>query len=261
MSAVLNADGTPAASNDPLLALAELLMNPVDRQQYADLVWWIRHLPSDDELVKLAYYFGFITLIARQLPDALVAESRKLQDVSQTNIAYFHALQRRLERLPGEIADGINMDEFAATMSESFRQQLATTAIEDTADILKACVPNLQRVTRDLSESVKSLLNQYAAIGTTIAAELKKLTDASATLRDQNTQLVAQAAEENWLRRAVLYLAICLVGILLGMTLQTTSTTDAIADLATQVEQLQQKLSPPASAHAPQIQQRKRILK
>ena len=81
-------------------------------------------------------------------------------------------------------------------MSESFRQQIAATGLDDTARLLSGSVAGLRTVSAELATSVRPLTNQYAGIGTTISAELTRLTNASAQLRQHNADLVVQAAEE-----------------------------------------------------------------
>jgi hypothetical protein len=258
MSAATNSGA--AAVQDSLLGLAARLVNPIDRESYAELVWWLRSLPPNDEIVKLAQFFGFLTLLTRQLPDMLIGEAQKLHELSETNARYHEALQQRLGQLPAEITAGINLEEFAGVMSERFRQQIAETGLEETADLLESCVIGLKRLSGELARSVQPLVKDYAGIGETVAAQLKKLTEASTELRNHNAQLVAQAAEERWVRRALLYLAIGLLGLFIGFSLEKRNTTDAVAELTAEVDQIQQKLG--AHATPPPIQQRqKRIPK
>lgn len=250
-----------AAVTDPLLALGAKLLNPTQREEYAQLFWWFSQLPPEDEIVKLARLFGFITLLTRELPELLITESGKLHELVQATDAYHQALDHRLKNLPAEIGGCINIEHFAATMSESFRQQIAATGLEDTGDVLERCVAGLQKVSSDLADSVRPLVTQYAGVGTTVSTELAKLMAGSDQLREHNAHLAAQAAGERWYRRTFLYAALLLVGFLLGLAYEKASTTEMLGAIQEQTAQIEQKLTPLTEVPAPQIQPRKHTSK
>ena len=74
------ANGLRRATPDPLASLAQRLPDPQDREWYAQLVAYIQSLPPNDELVKVAQLFGFLTLLGRELPDAIAAEQNKMRE-------------------------------------------------------------------------------------------------------------------------------------------------------------------------------------
>jgi hypothetical protein len=228
---------------DPLLSLAARLQDPVDRESYAELVVWLRSLPPHDEMVKLARLLGFLTLIARDLPGALATEATELRELSQTNAAYHCALQERLSKFPEEIAERVNPEELAEAMSESFRQQLSATALEDTGRLLGASIAGLTRLSSDLASAVKPLTNQYPGISTTISAELAKLTNSSTELRRHNAGLIAQASEERWQWKALFCILLLFCGFLFGLTWEKRRTSDLIADLETQMVEIQKMIT------------------
>ncbi len=120
-----------AAKKDPLLSLAEHLPDPNDRAWYGALVSYVHSLPPEDELVRVAQLFGFLTLIGRQLPESLAAEQSKLrefwgeaygalQEEVRLNERYHQQLQERLNQLPREIAAGVQPAAIAKAMGEVF---------------------------------------------------------------------------------------------------------------------------------------------
>jgi hypothetical protein len=136
----------------------------------------------------------------------------------------------------------VDPDAIAKAMSESFRQQLATTGLQDSAQLLGRSVAGLRKLSGDLSESMRPLTSQYAGIGTAVTRELTKLINASAELRQHNANLVGRAADERWQWKLFFCLFLLCVGFFCGLALEKRSTTDAIVDLEAQVAQTQQKL-------------------
>jgi hypothetical protein len=84
-----------------------------------------------------------------------------MRELSQTNAAYHLALQERLNKFPEEIAQRVDPEELAEAMSESFRQQLSATALEDTGRLLGASIASLTMLSSDFAAAAKPITNQY----------------------------------------------------------------------------------------------------
>jgi hypothetical protein len=257
-------NGVARAKQDPLSSLAQRLPDPQDRDWYAGLVSYIQSLPPEDELVQLAQLFGFLTLIGRELPDAIAAEQTKLRDYLseaygklqqevKTNASYHEKLNRRLSQLPEEIAEGVQPAAIAKAMSESFRQQLAQTGLQDTGRVLNSSVKDLKTVAGELAQAVKPIQERYGSIGSSIEAEIKKLDYASRQLRQQMENLIAQSNDDRWLWRIGFWVILLFVGFFLGTFWEKNETTSMILELQQQIAQLKQTLKTPPVTLPPSV--------
>jgi hypothetical protein len=151
------------------------LPDPQDREWFAGLVSYVDSLPSNDEFVKIAQLFGFLTLIGRELPENLAQERGRFRELLvkartdfiqqiKTNAGYHDKLTERLNKLPEEIAKGVKLEAIAKVMSEAFRQQIAATGIQETKNLLSAATSDLKTVTRDLDAAVKPVTDRYGSL-------------------------------------------------------------------------------------------------
>ncbi|HMJ21161.1 MAG TPA: hypothetical protein VK513_04610 [Terriglobales bacterium] len=248
MTQLLNGAAVAEMKPDPLVSLAGRLTEPQDRETYAALISYIHSLPPGDEFRRLAELLGFLSLLGQRIPDALRESVETFRQQSQSTALYHQKLDARLARLPAEIAEGVDPEELAEAMSESFRQQIAATGLDDTARLLSASVAGLRTVSAELATSVRPLTNQYAGIGTVISAELTRLTNASAQLRQHNADLIVQAAEERWLVKGLLAVALLVIGAVSGILYEKRTTTELLRDMGSELQRIQTPTVPaPAS--------------
>lgn len=266
-----------AAKKDPLLSLAEHLPDPNDRAWYGALVSYVHSLPPEDELVRVAQLFGFLTLIGRQLPESLAAEQAKLrefwgeaypalQEEVRLNERYHQQLQERLNHLPREIAAGVQPGAIAKAMGESFRQQLVATGIEESKVFLTDATRDLKRVAGDVAVAVKPIAGQYGDLAATISANIDALKRAATTLDNsairlintaenidlKNTALVKQVQELQWWVLPAIAFVIFLLGAGAGVFWQQGRTDVVVLQLQGQVEQLQRTVQAlPAALASP----------
>ena len=179
-----------------LAGLSAHLTDPGDRETYAALISYFHSLPPRDELFRLAELLGFLSLLGQRLPDALSGFLEALREETRAADEYHAKVDERLARLPGEIAAGVDPGAIAKAMSESFRQQIAAVGIEESARTLGTSAAGLKKLSDEIPGYLKPL--------TTISAELGKVANASAGLRQHNANLVAQVAEERWLWKVLL---------------------------------------------------------
>jgi hypothetical protein len=262
-------NGTVSAGPDPLSSLAARLPDPQDREWYARLVSYIHSLPPTDELVKLAELFGFLTLMGRELPDAIAAEQVKmrefllkaygaLQQEVKTNATYHDKLQDRLNKLPAELADGVKPEAIAKAMGESFRQQLTQTGLEETSQLLRSSVEGLKRVTAALDRAVAPIQNQYGSLASTIERQVSELSNTSVDLQRQNERLVKQRQEESWSLKVAVGALLFILGLFAGLSWQQRTTAALIAGLQDQVSQLQQAVKDLPATPAPPVKRPKK---
>jgi hypothetical protein len=157
-----------------------------------------------------------------------------------TAASNYHAqVDARLASLPDEIADGVDVEALAKDMAESLRQQLAATGLQTTATLLRSATKDITVLSGQISAALKPAAQEYKSVSATISSELARLTLASNELRKHNTQLMAQEQTNNWWMQGFLMLAILLAGILAGVYVEKSGTTDALVNLGTQVERIQ----------------------
>lgn len=237
---------TPEAPRETLLALAKRLNEPTDRDSYADLVYWFRTLPPEDEMVKLARLLGFLTLIGNDLPVALEHSATTISGLVQTNESYHRALNERLTKLPAEIGAGIDVKAFAEMMAEGFRQQFATTGLEATADYLEELAPEFKGSVDALGVLAKATRAYGDTLQRGLDAILAKLNTAANSAERIIAMKTREVEKKNRNAIALAVLASVLFGLLGGFLtarwIEKQSTTTALVSLQGQMEQVQQSI-------------------
>ena len=130
-------------------------------------------------------------------------------------------------------------------MSESFRQQLAATRLQDATALLHLSAKEIKALTANIATAVRPA---------TISAELGKLTAASRHLQEHNARLIARERSNSWLWQGLLALVLLLAGGLCGIVVETRQTTDVLSNIGAQLERIQ---TPPAPMVPPKVHSRK----
>jgi hypothetical protein len=237
-----NSVATVETAPQVLAGLAARLTDPGDREAYAALISYFNSLPPGDELSRLAQLLGFLSLLGQRLPDALATFLEALRAQTKTAAEYHQRIEERLVNLPKDIAEGVNPDAVAKAMSESFRQQLTTSGLEDTARGLQASITRLNTLSGQLADSFLPVADKYTTVGLQISADLTKLTNAATQLRQQNADFAAARAEEHWLWKTAACLVILCVGFALGLAFEKRSTAETLVNLTSQLDRIEQAL-------------------
>src|SRR5271166_5722236 len=145
----------PALAQDPLASLAGRLTDLQDREKYAALISYVHALPPTDELRQLVDMLGLLSLLAQRVPDALAEFLAELRAQTTAVGEYHTQLDGRLARLPHEIAAGVDASAIAKAMSESFRQQLAATRLQDATALLHLSAKEIKALTANLATAVR----------------------------------------------------------------------------------------------------------
>jgi hypothetical protein len=261
------APGLLPVNKDPLMRLAQSLSGAQDRESYAALVSYIHSLQPTDELAKVAQLFGFLTLMGHELPEAIASEQAKLRELLfqahadfqkevQTSAGYHDRLNERLSRLPSEIAAGVRPEAIAKTMSESFRQQILQSGLQDTQKLLAGSVGDLRRTTQGLDEAVKPLSERYTTLAGQIDRQARdletqgnSLVRTAETIQRKNNELLAEMRSLHWTSVLALGIVALLVGVFAGITWEQRNVASLVGDLQNQISQFQQELkaaAPPA---------------
>ncbi len=265
------------SEKDPLLSLAKQLPEAQDREWYAQLISYIHTLEPTDELVKIAQLFGFLTMMGHKLPEAIQEKQSDLRDMLlkahlafrdqvQTNANYHAELNKRLSQLPAEIAEGVKPEAIVKTMTESFRQQIQNTGLQETQTLLTAAAGELRTTTRALDAAVKPITARYTSLASEVEKQAKSLTaqsnDLASTadkIQAQNAQLAAQAQNLSWWSLLAVTVFALLVGVFCGITWEQRNVESFVVDLQTQVGELQQMIKNlPATLNPPPPRKQKK---
>ena len=241
----MNSTADPRGS---LISLAARLTEAQDRETYAALVSYFDSLPPGDELFRLAKLLGLLSLLGQRLPEAAAQLLAELREQTKAAGHYHAQLDGRLARLPQEIAQGVDTGAIAKAMSESFRQQLAVTGLQETAAILNLAAKEIKPLATNIASALKRVTQEYKGISGIISAELGKLTAASRHVQEHNARLILQERSNVWVWQGLLALVLFLVGGLCGIVLEKRQTTDILSGIVTQIEQIQ---TPPAPSVPP----------
>jgi hypothetical protein len=228
-----------ASANNSLEALAGRLTEAQDREAYAALLSYLNSLPAGDELRRLAELMGLVSLLGQRVPSALADAMTEMRELTTAARDYHIKVDERLAHLPGEIAAGVNVAAIARDMAEAFRQQLATTGLENSAALLRASAGDINAVSAQLSAAIKPVSQEYETVAATISAELTKLTAASAELQHYNAQLIAEKPSNSWMWNSLLLVVMFLFGGLAGIVFETNQTTSILTNMNTQIERIQ----------------------
>ena len=226
-----------------IAGLAGRLIDAQDREVYAELMCYLNSLPPADEFRRLAELLGLLSLLGQRLPDALAESLAEMRRLSETAGQYYTDVDRRLAGLPHEITKGVDATAIAKAMSESFRQQLAATGLQETATLLRSSSGEIKALSGQISAMIKPVTQEYRAISASISGELDKLRVASAQLRQHNAELFAQERANSWLWQGLCALALFFLGGLLGLLWEKRQTTDALNIVGSQIERIQTPVS------------------
>jgi hypothetical protein len=217
--------------------LSARLTSPEDRETYAALISYFDSLPSGDELFQLAQLLGLLSLLGQRVPDAVAELLIEMRDQTAVAAEYHAHVDRRLASVPQEIAACIDIGAIAQAMAEAFRQQIASTGLENTATLLRNASREMTALTGQITASLRPVTQDYKSMAATISAELEKLTTASDRLREHNAHLFQEHRRSVWLGHGVVALVLFLAGGLCGIFIEKRQTTDVLSKMETQIQQ------------------------
>jgi hypothetical protein len=230
-----------ADARGSLSGLAARLTEAQDRETYAALVSYFDSLPPGDELFRLAQLLGLLSLLGQRVPEAAAELLAELREQTEAAGDYHAQVDGRLARLPQEIAQGVDAGAIAKAMSESFRQQLAATGLQETATLLNLSAKEIKTLAANIASALKPVTQEYKGVS---SAELGKLTAASRQLQEHNARLIVQERANALVRQGLLALVLFLVGGLCGIVLEKRQTTDVLSAFGSQIEQIQTSPAP-----------------
>lgn len=155
--------------------------------------FWLRSLPPEDELGRIAYAMGFLALLIRETPPQLAEERAKYAELSaqlardmnaalKSTAAYHQKLEQRLTQLPAEFAQGVKPEFMAQRMSESFRQQIAQTGLDDTGKALAILAQQLRKSIGEFDQALQPITDRYRSLSNTVENETNRVVQAYGAL-------------------------------------------------------------------------------
>ena len=222
-----------------LSTLSGRLTDTQDRETYAALMCYLNSLPPGDEFRRLAELMGLLSLVGQRLPEAAAELLTELRYQTKTTAEYRLQVDERLAGLPGEVAEGVDVEEIVKTLSEAFRQQLANTGLENVATLLRASARDINALSCQISDAVKPVTQEYTGMASTISAELLKLTSASRNLQDQNAQLLLEQPSNHRVWQSMLVMVMFLLGGLCGIVFEKNQTAAVLTNISTQMNRIQ----------------------
>lgn len=224
---------SPGKSDDLFERIAQLL-DPSQRAYFYERMVYFRHLPPDDELLRLVEAIGFLAVIICAAPEAVATERAQitsalatslatLQAVADRSAAYHRDLDTRLSILPAAIAEGIHPPAIAQAIAEHLRQQVAQTGLPVTANALALTAQELSEALAVAQQTVRSLGPwTQAATEARHSVEQVRTTVAqtAAEARATVTRLQAQFTADYRHALSLLCVAALVLGVFLGIEVQ-----------------------------------------
>ena len=226
----------PPTAPNLIASLADRLTNTQDRETYSALMCYLNRLPPGDEFRQLAELLGLLSLLGQRIPDALAEFLEEFRSKAKAEAEYCAKVEARLANLPREIADGIDPATVAKAMSESFRQQLAASGLQDTASLLKAAVITLKSLSGEVSTELKPL-------AATFSDETKKLLASARQIAEENARLLLQQKKTKWVWACLLGIVLFLLGSLYGQVLEKRNTTDSFENISFHLQRIENGLA------------------
>jgi hypothetical protein len=217
-------------------SLADRLTNTQDRETYSSLMCYLNRLPPGDEFRQLAELLGLLSLLGQRIPDALAEFLDEFRSKAKAEAEYCAKVEARLANLPKDIADGIDPAAVAKAMSESFRQQLAVSGLQETASLLKAAVITLKSLSGEVSTELKPL-------SATFSDETKKLLASVRQIEDENARLLKQQKMTKWVWACLLGIVLFLLGSSYGQVLEKRHNTDSLENISFHLRRIENGLT------------------
>ncbi len=171
--------------------IAALLPENLRVGWYRNVKPWISTLSPEDEVAHLAYAMGYLGLLIRECPSLVAAERTKLatafQQISMdtsaavsATSAYHQKLTERLDRLPAEIASGMNSAAFAAKLSDVVKEHFLKSGIPEAGEMIKEHGNRLRGLASEHYQLTLAMELKFRDVAAEAAGTLKHVEDASA---------------------------------------------------------------------------------
>ena len=243
MPAALTQDATPVVTDvvgpiepggaepDLIDRIAGALPEDVRAEYYRELLH-CRSLPESDEMLRLLRAMQFLVLLIEQAPSRMADERGRLDKLLAATIANmtkissasetFHAsLQRKITRLPADIANSISPEAIAAKVNENLRQEFVRSTIPKTAETLAVISDRMKTVCTEFSNASDNLGSAYRGSAEdarkAIASLEREISAATATAARFTTELNQKFSKAYRLSLVTLAGGALIIGLSMGM--------------------------------------------
>lgn len=247
MPAVTRSAGTPPAATkavgpvptggdepDLIDRIAGALPEEVRAEYYRELLH-CRSLPESDEMLRLLRAMQFLVLLIEQAPGRMAEERERLDKLLASAISNttkitaasesFHSsLQRKITRLPADIANGISPEVIAAKINENLKQEFVRTTIPKSAEALGVISERMNTICKEFSITSDSLGNVYRGAAEdarkAIASLDSEMSKATATAARFTSELSEKFSRVYRMSLVMLAGGALVIGMSLGMMLE-----------------------------------------
>jgi hypothetical protein len=220
-----------AAEPDLIDRIALALPEEIRAEYYRELLH-CRSLPESDEMLRLLRAMQFLVLLIEQAP-ARVAEERERLDkllattlanmskISAASEAYHTGLQRKIAKLPADIANGISPEAIAAKINENLRQEFTRSTIPKTAEALGVISERMKTVCSEFSTTSDSLGSVYRGAAEdarkAVASLHSEMSQATVTAARFTSELTEKFSKAYRLSLVMLAGGALIIGLAIGM--------------------------------------------
>jgi hypothetical protein len=219
------------AEPDLIDRIAAALPEEVRAEYYKELRH-CRSLPESDEMLRLLRAMQFLVLLIEQAPTRVAEERERLDKLLAAAVAnvtkattasetYHSNLQRKLARLPADIANGISPEAIAEKMNDHLRQEFIRSTIPQVADDLTVISDHMKNTSLEFSKTSDTLGNSYRGAAEdarkAIASLNAEMSQATATATKFTAELNQKFSKAWRLSQAMLVGGALIIGLAIGM--------------------------------------------
>ena len=220
-----------AIEPDLIDRIALALPEEVRAEYYRELLH-CRSLPESDEMLRLLRAMQFLVLLIEQAPSRMAEERERLDKllvatianmtkISAASEAHHTALQRKITRLPADIANGISPEAIAAKINENLKQEFVRSTIPKTAEALAVISDRMKTVCTEFSTTSDNLGNVYRGAAEearkAIASLESEMSQATATAARFTSELTQKFSNAYRLSLVMLACGALVIGLAIGM--------------------------------------------
>jgi hypothetical protein len=154
----------PEVGIDELIDMIGRLVPPELKTAYYRVMCHLRDLPEDDEMLRLVFAMGILTLLTRDAPLQIARERELFERTSRAFVVaaerleatggeYFRTLDQRMANLPEAIAKGISPREIVSRINDELCRQFRLTTIPTVAKELAATAEAIKAATKEYRDT------------------------------------------------------------------------------------------------------------
>jgi len=222
---------TGTAEPDLIDRIAGALPEEVRAEYYRELLH-CRSLPENDEMLRLLRAMQFLVLLIEQAPTRMAEERERLDKLLATTIAnitkinaasetWHTALQRKITRLPSDIANSISPEAIAGKINENLKQEFMRSTIPRTADALAVIADRMKTSCTEFSATSDGLGSVYRGAAEdarkAIASLNSEMSQATATATRFTSELTEKFSKAYRLSLGMLACGALIIGLAIGM--------------------------------------------